>query len=54
MLTVPQVRLLLSAILPLRRLDVAMVIDRVYQLQRQNYAAATAHRRRLRPQPDTS
>jgi hypothetical protein len=48
-LTLLQVRLLLSAILPLRPLTPTTVLLLVRYLQHQNFAAATAHRSRPRP-----
>jgi len=45
----------LSATLPLKQLDAATVLRRVRQIQRQNYTAACAHRRRtLQRLNDTS
>ena len=53
-LTVPQVRLLLNAVLPRGQLDAKAAIDLIYRTQCQNYAAYRCHRRRKMRQLDTS
>jgi len=45
-LTIPQARLLIASVLPLKRLDPHQAIERVRFIQRQNYAAYVAHRKR--------
>jgi len=44
---VPQVRRLLTVTLPARRWDAAAILALVQEIQRRNYAAACAHRRRV-------
>ncbi len=56
-LTVPQVRRLLAVTLPARQRDAAALLDHIQEIQRRNYAAARAHRKRrlrLLRVPDTS
>ena len=43
----PQVRRLLTVTLPARRWDAASILALVQEIQRRNYAAACAHRRRV-------
>ena len=45
-LTIPQARLLIASVLPLKRLDPTQAIERVRFIQRQNHAAYVAHRKR--------
>ena len=42
----PQVRVVLQAILPRQQVDAATVIRLIEYIQKQNYAAYRAHRRR--------
>ena len=53
-LTVPQVRVLLQAVLPRRRLDAATALALVDYVQRQNYAAYRSHRKRTLHRHNTS
>ena len=53
-LTVPQVRLLLNAVLPRKRLDPETAIDLIYRTQHQNYAAYCSHRRHTLRRLDSS
>lgn len=46
-LTVPQVRMLLEAVLPRRDVDAAEVLARLRYDQRRNAVAAAAHRKRI-------
>ena len=46
-LTVPQVRMLLEAVLPRREVDAAEVLARLRYDQRRNAVAAAAHRKRI-------
>ena len=45
-LTIPQARLLVASILPLKRLDPQEALDRVRLIQKQNHAAYLSHRKR--------
>ncbi len=45
-LTIPQVRRLLSATLPAQGRDAAALLAFIREVQRRNYAAACAHRKR--------
>jgi hypothetical protein len=45
-LTVPQARLLIASVLPLKRLDPQEAIKRIRFIQKQNYAAYLSHRKR--------
>jgi hypothetical protein len=51
-LTVPQVRVLLQAVLPRKRLDAETVIEVLQYIQEQNYAAYWSHRRRTQRRLD--
>ena len=50
----PQVRVLLQAVLPRRRLDAATALALVDYVQRQNYAAYRSHRKRTLHRHNTS
>jgi len=49
-LTVPQVRLLLKTVLPLRHFSVAEMIVVVQEMQQKNYRAYLAHRKKAQQQ----
>ncbi len=51
-LTVPQVRVLLQAVLPRKELDAETVIGLIHYIQEQNYAAYCSHRRRTQRRLD--
>jgi len=53
-LTVPQVRLLLQAVLPRRPRDIPTVLRHLCYIQQQNYAAYLSHRTRTRHRHDSS
>jgi hypothetical protein len=45
-LTIPQARLLVASVLPLKQLDPQEAIRRIQFIQKQNYAAYLSHRKR--------
>ena len=51
-MTVPQVRVLLQAVLPRKQVDAEMVIGLIRYIQEQNYAAYCCHRRRTQRRLD--
>ncbi len=53
-LTVPQVRLLLQAVLPRRPRDISTVLHHMCYIQQQNYAAYLSHRTRTLHRHDSS
>ena len=48
----PQVRVLLQAILPRQKVDAETVIELIRYIQEQNYAAYCSHRRRTQRRLD--
>ncbi len=48
----PQVRVLLQAVLPRKQLDAETVIAFIQYIQEQNYAASWSHRRRTQRRLD--
>jgi len=51
---VPQVRLLLQAVLPRRPRDIPTVLRHLCYIQQQNYAAYLSHRKRTLQRHDSS
>jgi len=51
---VPQVRLLLQAVLPRRPRDISTVLHHLCYIQQQNYAAYLSHRARTLQRHDSS